>query len=227
MTKSSRYYKLVSEFKNYTFSDQDLLNPHNSIEGFNFEVINPWELWHNNLDAELMFIGQDFSDSASLIYNLKNNWVKEKKSSTNNKLITLFNALGYCFTEVNYTAKTTYPLFFTNAILGIKKSEKGDMSKPVKDIWWEETSIKYLRELIDIVQPKNIITMGHIAYKAVCKIYELKPESRIKDAIGINITLPDGKFLFPVQHCSPNGRRSRPLPIQINDWIQIRKTINP
>lgn len=226
MNKPERYSDLIAKFKDHTFSDPDLINPHH-IEGFDFDVINPWELWHNNLDADILFIGQDFSDTASLIDNLKTDWEKEKKSSTNKALVTFFNILGYYFTDINYTSEKKYKLFFTNAILGIKKSEKADMSKAVKDSWWQETSQTYLKELIGIVEPKYIMAMGSIAYKTVCDIYEIKPESSVNKAIGKHITLPDGKILFVVQHCSPNGRISRGIKYQMNDWMDIRNMIDP
>src|ERR1700742_2219257 len=102
MNKAERYSNLIAKFKTHVFQDANLINPH-QIENFNFDVINPWELWHNNLNAKIMFIGQDFSDTNSLEYNLRNDWSKEKKSPTNETLISLFNALGYYFTEVDYS----------------------------------------------------------------------------------------------------------------------------
>ena len=225
-SKAQRYQELVAKFKSHKFSDPGLLNPHH-IEGFKHEVINPWELWHNNLNAKIMFIGQDFSDSASLVANLKTNWVKEKNSPTNKNLITLFTVLGYPIDDVDYTGLNKYPLFFTNAILGIKQSEKQDMSKAIKDSWWRETADEYLKELIDIVQPKHIIAMSMVAYKAVCHINGIKPKAKILEAIGAPIKLPDGKNLFVVQHCSPNGQRSRKQIDQIHDWMDIKNVIEP
>src|SRR5690606_5987600 len=173
MTKTIRYQNLVAKFKNHRFSTPELLNPH-EIENFDFDVINPWELWQGNLDAEVMLIGQDFADSESLKNNLQEDWQKEKSSSTNLALIDFFKILAHPITEISYAGTSKLPLFFTNAILGIKKSDTQHMSKPVKDIWIRE-SREYLQELIGIVQSKHIIAMGKTAYKAVCGIYGSKP----------------------------------------------------
>src|SRR5690606_35210545 len=142
----------------HRFSTPELLNPH-EIENFDFDVINPWELWQGNLDADIMLIGQDFADTESLKNNLQEAWKKEKSSATNFRLIEFFKILGRPITEISYTGTSDLPLFFTNAILGIKKSDVEDMSKPVKDIWIRESK-GYLQELIDIVEPKHIIVMG-------------------------------------------------------------------
>lgn len=223
MTKKDLYQNLVTKFKKHRFSTPDLLNPH-EIENFNFDVVNPWELWQGNLDAEIMLIGQDFADSESLKNNLQEDWKKEKSSSTNLALISFFKILGYPIPEICYKATSELPLFFTNAILGIKKSDVQQMSKPVKNLWIQE-SREYLRELIGIVQPKCIIVMGKTAYKAICNIYNIKPTPKTKDIIGTKIDLPDGKDLFVVQHCSPLGRVGRSLELQTGDWEGIRNKI--
>lgn len=223
MPKTIRYQNLLARFKKHRFSTPELLNPH-EIENFDFDVINPWELWQGSLDAEIMLIGQDFADSESLKNNLQEDWKKEKSSATNYALINFFKILGYAIPEISYDGTGKLPLFFTNAILGIKKSDIQHMSKPVKDIWIRE-SREYLQELIDIVQPKHIIAMGKTAYKAVCSIYGIKPAVGMKGVIGTKISLPDGKNLFVVQHCSPLGRVGRPLEIQTGDWKRIGKEI--
>ena len=240
-SKSERYLELVEDFKKYPFkASQQLINPHTIFEefGLEFNVINPWELWQNNLEAQIMFIGQDFSDTASLRKNLQNNWKKEMDETATNKVITdLFRILGKRYDiKINYnTKKTKHPLFFTNAILGIKQSKKNadnieieGMSIPVKEFWYKETAY-YLKGLIDIVEPKYIIAMGRVAYKAVCTIYDIKPEKRIV-AIESPTKLPKDKkdkILFAVQHCSGLGQSTRNLKYQYNDWLIIRSIIDP
>jgi len=223
MPKTVRYKNLAAKFKNHRFSTPELLNPH-EIENFNFDVINPWELWQGNLNAEIMLIGQDFADSESLKNNLQEDWKKEKSSATNLALIDFFKILAHPIAEISYAGTSELPLFFTNAILGIKKSDIQHMSKPVKNIWIRE-SREYLQELIGIVQPKHIIAMGKTAYKAVFGIYGIKPAANMKEVTGTKISLPDGKNLFVVQHCSPLGRVGRSLQQQNEDWRNIRDEI--
>lgn len=223
--KSERYCDLVAKFKKHKFNDPRLINPH-AIEGFDYNVINPWELWHNDLNAKVLFIGQDFSDTTSLQNHLKTDWAKEKTSATNNHLIDFFSILGYHFDDVDYTypKKHKHKLFFTNAILGIKVTAKESMGLPVKDSWWRETAAEYLKEIIDIIQPKHIIVMSMVAYKAICYIYNITPEKTVFDAIANNgrRNIPNGVNLFVVNHCSPNGCIKRPIQTQGGDWIKIR-----
>jgi uracil-DNA glycosylase len=56
------------------------------------------------------------------------------------------------------------PTFFTNAILGIKKN---GMSSKVKAIWEKESTEEFLKPLIEIIQPKIIITLGKVAYYSI------------------------------------------------------------
>jgi len=215
MSKALRYSNLVAKFKQYQFLDADLTNPHN-IPGFHYDVISPWELWQSNLDAEIMLIGQDYSDISSLIYNINNDWEKEKNCYTNQTLIRLLNFLKYDL-KVDYDGENIHSLFFTNAILGIKN---GNMSTPVKTGWWKET-LEYLRELIDIVQPKYVIAMGRTAYDAICSIHNIRPHNDMKKAIGAKIPLTDDRDLFVLYHCSPLGKRNRPLLLQESDWNKV------
>lgn len=225
LTKSQRYLQLVTKFKNHVFTDPALINPH-QVEGFNYDVINPWELWHNDLNAKVLFIGQDFSDTTYLIKSLNVNWKTEESNRTNLNLIDLFCILGhkYSFDEVDYQNKLKNPIFLTNAILGIKVTTKANLSLPVKDSWWRETAEKYLKELIDIIQPKHIITMSMTAYKAICHIYNLTPEKTVSDAIANNgkRKILNGVDLFVVNHCSPKGLITRNIQQQSQDWMKIR-----
>ena len=230
MDKLTRYSNLVAKFKTYKFKNPDeLINPHELVEeGFNFDVINPWELWYNDLDAEIMFIGQDFSDTASLKENLSNGWMKEKNSPTNKTIIEFFKIIGPDLKEVDYTPDTNKDkLFFTNAILGIKQSETANMSKSVKNDWYKET-LEYLKELIDIVEPKYIIVMGKIAYLALCSIYKITPKVKITDAIGelIEPQIDKNKKVFVIQHFSPRSRKYRLVVQQRDDWEKIKGKIH-
>lgn len=228
-SKAERYKTLVEKFRTLGQLDSGLLNPH-QVGGFRYDVINPWELWHNNLDAEIMLIGQDFCDSASLESNLASNWEKESMGQTNKQIIDFFSRLGerYTFKTVDYSPKEIQlPLFFTNAILGIKESLKNQdgkeiegMSMPVKFSWFHKSSC-FLKELINIVQPRFIIAMGAVAYKAVCSIKECKPK-KLENAIEEGpFKLNDGEILFVVGHCSGLGKRNRSLLKQQKDWDRI------
>lgn len=94
MTKQE-YSKLLKQFKEEYKSD-GLTIPHiiPELGGYYDQKINPWEYWQGDLDAEIMFIGQGFSDKSYLIDNFHNAWDSEKKSPTNIRLIELFKEAG-------------------------------------------------------------------------------------------------------------------------------------
>jgi len=218
MDKKEKYSLLVKDFKKYTFKDQSLINPF-SVHGAPNEL-NPWAVWHGNLDAKILFIGQDFSNEFYLNELINNNWEKEKNSITNKHLNELFKLILVDDIGMPTEVEKALPLYFTNAVLGIKK---GTMQEPIKPSQYKETAKEYLGKLINIVEPKYIIAMSEVAYKAICFIYNKTPLKTMKEAIEKNgIDLLDGKTLFVVAHCSANGRRNRDEKQQELDWKAIK-----
>ncbi len=227
MLKEKLYQNLVREFKEYDRFPDKLVNPYKIDERFRNQIaINPWELWYGNLNAEILLIGQDFSDKEYFIKNLDSNWQKEIDSPTNKTLQILFKNLGYEIELPEYgKINKTLPLFFTNAVLGIKLGENKGMSEPVKYSWYSETAKLFTKELINIIQPNIIITLGQHAYQMMCRAYDAKAESPFKN-IQIEQKTNEQFQWFAVYHCSPSSlSRNRGLKEQQNDWIKIKKLI--
>jgi len=59
------------------------------------------------------------------------------------------------------------------------------------------------------VNPKVVVTLGHMAYHAVAKAYGLRPKPRMREAVNEIMRLPGGNLLIPVFHPGNNGTRSR------------------
>ena len=213
-TKNVLYKKLVAERKEYVFSDTDIKNP-SELNISNDDHLNSWAYWHGDLNADILLIGQDFGDYA---YYLNNNGKDDPDNGTNDNLSHLFNELGIetgSSDNPNLEAK----LYFTNAVLGVKN---GGMSADIKKSWYSETANKFIKPLINIVEPKIIIAMGSIAYDTICIIYGLHKKP-MKEAIENNpIILEDGKKLFIVYHCSNLGIANRNFNSQREDWKKIK-----
>ncbi len=223
--KESLYISLVEKFKGFEgFSSSEILHPFKIDERFKDQnVLNPWELWYGNLDAEILVIGQDFSDEKYFIDNLNSNWQKEIDSPTNKTLQSLLKNLGY---EIdlpkNQIVNKSLPLFFTNAVLGIKKN---GMTGAIKEKWYKETAKLFTKELIEIIQPKFIITLGKHSYNMMCIAYDINAEKLFKN-VKLEQNINQNFQWFAVSHCSPTGRINRNLEKQHDDWKEMKQLMD-
>ncbi len=224
--KIAQFKELVNSFKKHHFSSDVWINPYeikdivfeNGIMDFkrfcekhnSIEVLNPWNWWYGNLDADILLIGQDWGaiDSTGGIrelFNPDNHYI----SDTDKNLIELFKELGFNkivapYDQIKKKESSEDKLFFTNAILGIRKGNKD--SGKINLYVYKETSC-FLFSLINIIKPRYIIAMGGIAYKTIHHIYNHihKPIALYK-LIQLNEKDPkidiDGAKLFVSYHCS-------------------------
>jgi len=208
------YNHLVDNRKKYRYADTEILNP-SELTIANDEHLNAWGYWHGNLNAEILLIGQDFGDCD---YYLNNDGKDNPTNVTNLRLASLFGELGIDLGQSN-APNSLEKLYFTNAVLGVKK---GGMAAPIKKEWYLDTAKKFIKPLIEIIEPKIIIAMGSKAYEVVSIIYslDLKP---LKNIVDTNpISLQDNKKLFVVYHCSGLGIANRAFNIQRDDWQKIK-----
>ena len=232
--KKKAYQELVNKFRNFIFPD-GLYNPFQvpDSQNYNYQVINPFELWHGNLDAETMLIGQDWGDVSYFLLNFGTNWQNEIESTTNRNLGILFSHLGCDVglpnpknpnNSLSTTSTPTHKLFFTNAILGIKQ---GGMQAAIQDNWMNDESCTFLKETIEIIQPKRIVTMGKVSYEIISHIYQEKTYKRLGEAIDNNGKHNDifNSKLYIVAHCSQRGQISRNFDQQEKDWCKIKDLI--
>lgn len=217
MNKQAEYDLLVQERKQFQFAD-GLYNP-SHIEGGIYDQGNhlgPWSVWQGNLDAKILVIGQDWCDIDCY---LKSQGKDSDDNPTNRNLARLFNCLNI---DVGSPSKpnATAPAFFTNAILGMKK--EGKMSGRVKASWVRESTENFLLPLLHILNPKIVITLGTVAYRAVAYIYPL-PKKRLQELVDNNpIQLNETMRLYAMFHCGALGLANRPFGIQEQDWQKIR-----
>jgi hypothetical protein len=222
--KLQEYQSLIEKFKNKDYQEfnGELLNPfsieHNKSPLISQDHLNPWAHWHGNLNAEIVLIGQDWGDTKFFI---ENGGKDPDGNPTNESLRTLFLQLGIDIGTPN--SPTDVPLYFTNAVLGIKK---GEMATAVKVKWYASTKDEYLKPLIDeIIQPKIIITMGSVAFDVARRMYSLEKMNFTGAIVKGVFDLPNDKLLFPVAHCSGLGKRNRGFEAQIGDWQKIKEYV--
>ena len=215
LNKKRAYIKLVETRKHYKFPE-GLVNPSDVLNGiYDRDIhIGPWSKWQGNLDADIMLIGQDWG---SLDFFIETKGGPLDDSQTNRNLKELFQVIGI---DIGYPNHPNHDnsLFFTNAILGLKK---GKMSGNIKASWLRNEAETFLKPTIDIIQPKIIISLGKKAYDALAIIYNLKKAS-LKYLIDNNpVELQDGKLLFAFYHCGGLGIASRSFELQKQDWKMI------
>lgn len=216
--KNEQYLKLVKKRKNFKF--RDLKNP-SEIESGKYDTedsIGPWSLWQGNLDAEILVVGQDWGD---VKYYLDNKGMDSDNNPTNKNLIELFKKLNIDIGTPSSPNKSA-PVFFTNAILGIKDN---GMSSKVKAAWGKECTKEFLEPLIEIIEPKIIITLGTYAFKSVKDLYKLKEEPVLKKLITKNPIEVDDKKIFTFYHCGGLGLANRKLELQKEDWNKLNNYI--
>ena len=114
--------------------------------------INRWNLWHGNLDADIMVIGQD--------YGVKENGdpfiVCDYKNTTNPTDIQLKELFLEAF-EIDIDSPDT-SLFFTNMANCYRKQRT---SGGKHSAWLPICANKFMSRLIRIIRPKIIIVLGN------------------------------------------------------------------
>jgi len=222
-SKLKAYQDLVSSRKECQLCDC-LTNP-SAINGgiFDSNHIGPWSRWQGNLDSELMVIGQDWGD---IKYFQDNKGYEKDDNPSNNMIRSLLASIEVEIPQPSKSNETKNPIFLTNAILCLKK---GGLSGSVKKRWFDNCGKNFLQPLIEIIQPKVVVTLGKYAYEVICKLYGL-PKVQFREAVifqkgGFFLT-NDVRF-FPVYHCSRLviNSKTRSIEEQKGDWQKVRKTL--
>jgi len=221
-SKQDRYNALVERRKAHVFPD-GLLNPAEieRIHGIkDSDHLGPWSLWHGNLDAELVVVGQDWG---SLPYYLDDRGRDNDQEGTCSFFRTLLTAAGHDPGPPSNPAPGL-PLFFTNAVLGIRSGDQKSGSVPTR---WIENDTGFLCDLLRIIQPRAVVTLGSTAYRAIAGIHGLAKGVKLSSLSGHGpiCVQNEGFCLFPCFHPSALGRRNRSADIQLEDWREIGRWI--
>jgi uracil-DNA glycosylase family 4 len=203
------------------------------------EEIDAWALWQNSLDADILLLGQEWGDVNGYIKDYKN--LNSIHSDTNLNLTELFKSIGIDVKDP-YSNEKNKQLFFTNAALCLK--ENGGAQGETTVEWYHNCSV-FIKELIDIIEPKVVITLGFRAFNAIASSYNLNiPNySKFSEVIdsttnGIRLkTSTNGRDirLFPVYHPAcriinlgnkSEGKRYRSWNQMLKDWKRIERYLH-
>ncbi len=231
MDKRDRYHNLIFKRQSILSLPDGLLNYHET--GFEINHIDAWEMWHSNLDADIMVIGQDFADAKTFIRDegRVEPMADKYAYATNKNLATLFESgLGIQIGHpLNPNPKAK--LFFTNAIIGLK--QHGGMQGKVQDEWAISSVKEFIKPLIEIVRPKVVFVLGRTAFKAVYKNFadDISLKANIsrpfRELVGHKFQISNSTLVYPVYHCGSRGvNMNQKLEDQIKVWEKIGSANN-
>lgn len=199
------------------------LSFHEGIHDTN--ALGQWSAWHGDLNADFMVIGQNWGDLDYYIqFRNQNVGEFERDNKTNINLRTLFQCID---PKIDiFDSVTSVKLFFTNSLLCYKE---GKMAQPTRAAQHRICSKLYLQELIKIIEPRIIITLGEKAFSGLWKL-NFKKGSNITFDKYIDL-VEHGELqlcvnnstvsVFPVVHPGPLGIRNRNFALQKEDWYKI------
>jgi uracil-DNA glycosylase family 4 len=123
---------------------------------------------------------------------------------------------------------TRKDIFITNSCLWCPNNMKNPKTTK-KDI---EEGKEFLKETIDLMNPKIIVPLGMIAVRALKVIYpnsKLNQYKKFKGNIGKFIFIEDKKWIiYPMYHTSSRGIKTnngRPEDKQMKDWSRISELL--
>ncbi len=216
MHKAEAYQQLVEKRKKHKF-ENGLTNPADTK--FDIDELDPWAQWQNNIDADILVVGQEYCDTETYV---QTEAKVERFSGTyeypsNRNIKEYFDILGY---DIGHPTSPNreHPIFFTNAVMGLKN---GNMSANFQTSWLEESRDEFLKPLIDIIQPKIVIAIGAMATKSLGAIYGFKVTSH-KEMVENAPIEAHGTLIFPVYHTGGLGLRNRSKADQQVDWTKIK-----
>lgn len=221
-SKQQRYHALVEQRKRcIQCGCYGLVNQSKIDAGqYDYDQIGSWSLWQGNLDADIMIVGQDWGSVDSF-----RKWQGYPTSGleisiTNRNLLVLLDSIGRPIAECTKD-RVGGPHFFTNSVLCIKP---GKWSDKLNQRAVNLCSDFFLKPLIDIIEPKVVVTLSRQAYLGVRAAFQLKTSKRLSEVVQYDhgIELTKDCVLFPRYHCGGLGLANRNIENQKQDWQKIR-----
>lgn len=216
-TKLAAYAALVMDRKTCG-ACHGLENPALCCGGrYDSDHIGPWSRWQANLDAKVMVIGQEWGGVARFV---RNQGRTQSTNPTNAAIIELLRSIGIAIGTPEAEDGHAGAVFFTNTALCLKQ---GSLQAAVEAEWFRNCGERFLKPLVELVQPEAIVCLGERAYRALEWLYDL-PHTPFRMAVEAaeGLTIPGGPRVYGVYHC---GRRiqntHRPFDQQKRDWGRI------
>lgn len=211
--------------------------------------INLWSHWQGSLDAEILVIGQDWGElptdkimefwTQDPVYPSltgKHPELPKNKFKTDNNLSDIVSKA----LEIDLKEKQDI-LFFTNAVQCYR--DKG-FTGAVNTGWFRKCQ-PYCARLIEIIEPKAIVTLGYMPLRALShggSLFYDESSSKTDKSLKLSKSLreiveetdllyygPDEskqKYrIFPMYHCGSWGTKARSIDMQVRDWARLDKFI--
>ncbi len=221
-TKQQQYNALVEKRKACRLC-VGLSNPAEpTLRRFDSDQIGPWTRLHGDLDAQLLIVGQDWG---GVKYYNDNKGLDKLDNPTMCNLEKLLNHIGIHVSVTTY-ANDGRGVFLTNAVLCLKD---GGLQAKIEPKWVTNCGSNFLRQQVEIVQPKVVVGLGAFAFHAVLRAFG-HPIVELRDAIADTqgCEILDGVRLFAAYHCGKGTiNRNRDLKQQSTDWERIQRFLRP
>ncbi|MBP1627551.1 MAG: hypothetical protein H6Q00_2026 [Holophagaceae bacterium] len=218
MNRDAAYQELVRRRKVHQFPE-GLLNPSQICGGrYDTDHLSPWSRWQGDLNAEVVVVGQDWGDES---YFLQNHGRDNDWEPTCSNLRDMAGRAGWDLGTPHFPKPQK--LFLTNAVLGIRATTGKSGTPPVS---WVNDSLPFLVELLQIIQPRVVVSLGVAASKAcrmallgVRRVPGVPLGATMAHLHGLGPIYSHGKPVwFPFYHCGPLGLANRGLELQRRDW---------
>lgn len=240
MNKASEYAQLVTQRKECR-KCPGFVNQYDTA--FDTDHIGNFSLWANDLDADVVIVGQDYANLDIFDRDrglIEPNEVNETSrpgaysTATNYYLRQLTRMLGR---DIGLPTQPTVNsgVFTTNAVLCLKS---GAMNAPIGASCLRNCTTHFLIPILDLIKPKVVISLGKTATQGILRHFgngdpALKVASKQSFAQVFcqgPYPLPNGATLFPVYHPGQLGQNNRQQlsgngqsgwELQMEDWKRI------
>ncbi len=113
-----------------------------------------------------------------------------------------------------------YEAFVTNAVLCNPKDEKGNNATPTKSE--VQNCATHLRSQVELIKPKIVATLGAVALRSMCELYNVDIELREKVGTPIKI---GARFLVPLYHPGQRAMLHRSMSNQRMDYQRLAEIL--
>lgn len=219
--RASRYRAMVLERKTCSRC-LGLVNASKLHEGrFDSDEIGPWTRWLGDLDARVLVVGQDWGDQRAFVQQEGRDISNDE---TNRMLRKLMASIGFPVPDVGAVTGPS-GVFLTNAVLCFK--DQGCQG-PVRKEWFRTCGSRFVRPLIELINPRVVICLGQQAFTAVLSAYALPVHSSWRSAVeGPGVPLSNRSIAFAVYHCSRRIQNTHRKPdAQFKDWRRIATALS-
>lgn len=200
MEKIKEFDKLIDEMslcekctnlKNKKGTDCSLINIYKNKK-FSKNIPSIWTDWYNRLNSSIMIIGQDWGpyNDMNKFYQeyitnkTKENWKKiiEQEKSMTKKMLTKYLIKSAENNNINIRQNILDRIYVTNAIMCARQGDnyRGNNIKLKESII---NCKNFIKEQIDIVKPKVILTLGYYPLYSLSQIYKFDIENNLTSTI--------------------------------------------